>query len=85
MVAYLIGSPNELGNKIFLVSEEVANNPDMLSPCYARVDYPSEILLSHLDSTMPVVFIPYDKKLPRRFVYGIRKEVKPLLPPHTGY
>jgi hypothetical protein len=75
---YLIGSPTELGNDIFLESRQVYLTLPPGVAVYASIDEPSSQLLNFLGSDTPVAKIFYDR--PTEFADGVREEIENLLP-----
>lgn len=80
MTVYLLGSPIETGNEIFLVSQEVYDNTNSCLAVYATIGLASDHLLEFLDSEEPVAHCPYDRSEKYFADEDIRREIEDLLP-----
>lgn len=77
---YLIGSPTQFGNDLFLESQEVYESTGSGVAVYASIDNPSEHLRRYLSSETPVAHCPYDPGNEKWFVDNeVRQEIESLL------
>jgi hypothetical protein len=80
MAVYLLGSPTENGNDLFLESQEVYDNAGNGVAVYASVENPSPHLLEFLGSSTPVAHSSYDCSETTFVDEAIRQEIENLLP-----
>lgn len=79
MTVYLLGSPNEKGNELFLESQEVLDSASSGVAVYASINNPSDHLLTFLCGDEPVAYLPHEGE--KWFVdKSVRSEIESLLP-----
>ena len=79
MAIYLLGSPTESGNDLYLETQEVLNNASSGVAVYASIEKPSDHLLRYLGGDVPVAHSPHEGEI--TFVDElVEAEISALLP-----